>query len=135
MSLVFGTPAGPLTPGATFQVPLTLDGGTDVASVPVQFRYDPAHLELVNVAEGNFLSQGGQAVALIHRDDGPGDVTIVASRPPGVAGVNGSGVVCVLTFVAKAPGATALAMTRAGAVDSKQQPVPAQAAQATIMVK
>jgi general secretion pathway protein D len=135
MSLEFGAPAGPLMPGATFQVPLTLDGGTDVASVPVQFHYDPVHLELINVAEGNYLSQGGQAVALIHRDDGPGNVTIVASRPPGTAGVSGSGVVCVLTFVAKAPGATALTMTRAGAVDSKQQPVPAQAAQASIVVK
>jgi general secretion pathway protein D len=135
MSFVFGAPAAPLTTGDTFQVPITLDGGTDVASVPLQLRYDPAHLTLINVAEGNFLNRDGQAVALIHRDDGPGDVTIVASRPPGTTGVNGSGVVCVLTFQAKAPGAAALTMTRAGAVNSKQEQMPAQAAQASIVVR
>ena len=135
MSFVFGAPAAPVAAGATFQVPISLDGAADVASIPLQFTYDPAKLTLVNVAEGNLLSRDGQAVALIHRDDGPGNVTIVASRSPGTAGVNGSGVVCVLTFQAKGPGDSMLNMTRTGVLNSKQQPLPAQATQADIVVR
>ncbi len=74
-------------------------------------------------------------MALIHRDDGPGNVTVVAARPPGTAGVSGSGVVCVLTFQAKAAGNTTLTITRAGAVNSAQQQVPATAGHVDLVVK
>jgi general secretion pathway protein D len=134
-SFVFQTPPGTVPAGASFQVPVLLNGGADVSSVPLQFKYDPSKLTLVNVTAGNFLSKDGQATALIHRDDGPGNVTIVASRPPGSAGVSGSGVLCVLTFQAKTAGASALTITRAGAVSSKQQQVAARSAQASIVVK
>lgn len=135
MSFVFQAPAAPQAVGATFQVPIVLDGGTDISSVPLQFHYDASRLSLINVASGNLLNRDGQAVALIHRDDGPGNVTVVASRPPGATGISGSGQVCVLTFQAKAPGASQLIMTRAGAVNSKQQSLPAQSAQASITVR
>ena len=128
-------PAGPLAAGATFQVPVVLSGATDIASVPIQLQYDPAKLTLVNVAAGDLLSRDGQAVALVHRDDGPGNVTVVAARPPGAVGVSGSGVVCVLTFQAKVAGNSALTMTRAGAVNSAQQQVPATAGHLDLVVK
>ena len=128
-------PAGPLAAGASFQIPVVLSGGTDIASVPIQLQYDPARLSLINVAAGDLLNRDGQAVALIHRDDGPGNITVVAARPPGAAGISGTGVVCVLTFQAKAAGETALTMTRAGAVNSAQQQVPAQAAHVSLVVK
>ncbi|MFP5276330.1 MAG: cohesin domain-containing protein [Acidobacteriota bacterium] len=134
-SFLFQAPPGQVQNGSTFQVPIALNNGTDVTSVPLQFTYDPSKLTLVNVTGGNLLSKDGQAMALIHRDDGPGDVTVVASRPPGTQGVSGSGVVCVLTFQAKTPGATALTMTRAGVVNSSQQQTPAQATTANIVVK
>jgi general secretion pathway protein D len=121
--------------GATFQVPVVLNGATDIASVPIQLVYDPAKLSLINVAAGDLLSRDGQAVALIHRDDGPGNVTVVAARPPGAAGISGSGTVCVLTFQAKAPGNTALTMPRAGAVNSAQQQVPATAGHVDLTIK
>ncbi len=47
-------------------------GGVDIASVPMQLSYDPAKLSLVNVDSGDLLGHDGQAVALVHRDDGPG---------------------------------------------------------------
>jgi hypothetical protein len=43
--------------------------------------------------------------------------------------------VCVLTFQAKAAGQTALTMTRAGVVNSKQQQMPAQGSTGSIQVK
>jgi len=134
-SFVFTTPPGPLANGSSFQVPVVLNSARDVASVPLQITYDPAKLALVNVAAGDLLNRDGQAVALIHRDDGPGNVTVVASRPPGTAGVSGSGSVCVLTFQAKAAGPTSLTMTRAGAVDSKQQPLTVQPTQANFVIQ
>ena len=134
-SLIFEAPPGQVQTGSTFQVPVALNDGADVSSVPLQFTYDPSRLTLVNVAGGNLLSKDGQAMALIHRDDGPGNVTVVASRPPGTQGVSGSGTICVLTFQAKAPGASRLTMTQAGVVNSHQQQASAQTSTANIVVK
>jgi general secretion pathway protein D len=131
----FNPPAGPLASGTTFQVPVVLNGASNVASIPLQLHFDRAKLALINVASGNFLSGDGQAAALIHRDDGQGNATIVASRPPGAAGVSGGGVVCVLTFQAKAAGPSDLTMTRASVVTSGQQTVSAPTTQATITVR
>jgi general secretion pathway protein D len=119
--------AAPPTPprvGSTFQVPVNVSGGSDVFSVPMQLQYDPAKLTLINVDSGAYLGHDGQTVALVHRDDGAGGVAISASRPPGVAGVNGSGPLCVLTFQAKAAGDSIVSVTKAAARDSKQQALP-----------
>jgi len=59
------------------------------------------------------FSRDNQTVALIHLDDGAGSISINAARAPGVAGVNGAGVVCVLNFQAKTAGETRLFLTRA----------------------
>jgi general secretion pathway protein D len=128
-------PASSLAPGTSFQIPVVLNGATDLASVPIQLKYDPAKLDLVNVAAGNLLNRDGQAAALIFRDDPPGNLTVVTSRPPGTTGISGSGVVCVLTFQAKAAGETTLTMTRANAVNTAQQQIPATAAHINLVVK
>ena len=135
VSFALNPPAGPVAVGATFQIPVVLMGGTDIASVPMQLSYDPAKLALVNVDSGDLLGHDGQAVALVHRDDGPGTITINASRPPGAAGVSGAGVVCVLSFQAKTAGESVLAITRPAAVNSAQQQVPAKGAQISILVR
>jgi general secretion pathway protein D len=125
----------PVAPGATFQISVVLTGGTNIAAVPLQISYDPATLSLLNVNNGDFLGRNGQAVALVHRDDGPGSININASLPPGAAGVSGAGVVCVLSFQAKASGNSVIAITRPGAVNSSQQQLPAQGARINILVK
>ena len=81
------------------------------------------------------LSRDGQAVALVHRDDGSGNITINVARPPGAPGVNGAGVVCVLSFQARASGQSSLAMTRAAAVTSKQSVLPGTGNTVSITVK
>jgi general secretion pathway protein D len=98
-------------------------------------QYDPAKLSLVNVDSGDLLERDGQAVALVHRDDGPGTITINASRPPGAPGVSGAGVVCVLSFQAKAAGESSVSITRPAAVNSAQQQLPARGAQISILVR
>ncbi len=135
VAFVLNPPSAPVTVGATFKVPVVLLHGTDIASVPLQVQYDASKLSLVNVDNGDFLESDGKAVALVHRDDGPGAITINASRPPGAVGVNGAGVVCVLSFQAKAAGESAINITHPGAVNSAQRQVPAQGAQTTIQVR
>jgi len=126
---------GPVTNGSTFQVPVVVSNAADIASIPLQIQYDATKLSLVNVDSGDFLSSDGQAVSLAHRDDGPGTVTINASRPPGAPGMNGAGVVCVLSFQAKGAGDSKISITRSGAMNSAQKPVPAQGTELTVSVK
>jgi general secretion pathway protein D len=135
VSFMLAPQSGPVVVGATFQIPVVLNGGTDITAVPLQISYDSARLSLVNVDSGDFLSRDGQAVALVHRDDGPGSININASRPPGTAGVSGTGVVCVLSFQAKTAGDSVIAITRPGAVNSAQLLLPAQGSQVSIQVK
>ena len=134
LSLMFSPPGSPIVAGATFQIPVVLTGGKDIASVPLQIQYDPAKLSLLNVTTGDLLSRDNQAVALVHLDDGPGSISINAARPPGVAGVDGAGVVCVLNFRAKTAGETRLALTRAVAINSTQQQLLSKGSQVTISV-
>jgi len=135
VALALMPPPAPVEAGSTFKIPLTLGGGVDITAVPVQITYDPAHLSLVSVEAGDLLSRDGQAVALVHRDDGPGLITLNASRPPGAKGVNGDGVVCVLSFQAKATGSSMLSISHPGALNSSQHQVPAQGGQAVVNVR
>jgi general secretion pathway protein D len=122
--------------GNTFVVNLMISGAQNVYSVPVQMNYDPAKLQLVNVSNGGFLSQDGQAVALVHREDETtGTLQITATRPPGAGGVSGQGAVVTMTFQAKASGQSPLTITRGGARDPGQQAITVNGAQASVTVQ
>jgi general secretion pathway protein D len=119
--------------GSTFAVNVLLNGVQNVNSVPVQISYDPNKLQVVNISNGGFLSQDGQAVALVHRDDSTsGTLQITASRPPGSGGISGQGSVITLTLMAKAPGQSSLSINRGGARDSGMQPIAVSGAQAMV---
>jgi general secretion pathway protein D len=93
-------------------------------------------LQVINVSNGGFLSQDGQAVALVHRDDPiTGTLLVTASRPPGVGGVSGQGSVVTVTFMAKASGQSALTITRGGARDPAMQPIAMNGAQAAVTIQ
>jgi general secretion pathway protein D len=106
--------------------------------VPLQLQFDPKVLQLVNVDDNGqqgLLGRDGQAVALVHRDEGNGTVTVSASRPPNTSGVDGQGTVCTLTFKAVGPGDTSVSLVRAGAKDSRQTSLPTVSAPAMVHVK
>jgi general secretion pathway protein D len=121
--------------GSNFQVSVMAANAHDLFSVPLQMQFDPRVLQLVNVDAGEMLGRDQQAVALVHRDEGNGAVTVSASRPPGTKGVDGQGTVCTLTFKALAAGDSTLALTRIGAKNSQQISVPALGTQAVVHVK
>jgi len=126
---------GSVANGSTFQVPIVISGATNIAAVPLKVHYDASKIALVNIVPGDFLNRDNQTVSSTFRDDGPGDITINASRPSGAPGVSGAGVVYVLSFQAKAPGDSALAITRPVAMTTTQQTVPATATPVNITVK
>jgi general secretion pathway protein D len=135
-SFLFDPPTVQAAKGNTFAVNLVLSGAQNVHSVPVQLNYDPKMLQLVNVSNGGFLSQDGQAVALVHREDeAVGQSQITASRPPGTGGVSGQGAVVTLTFQAKADGQTPLTITRGGARDPGLQAITVNGAQASVTIQ
>lgn len=123
------------TVGSTFQTTVNIGNAQDVFSVPLQLEFNPAVLQLVNVDAGPFLGSDGQAVALVHRDEGNGRVTISSSRPPNVKGMSGQGAVCTLTFKALAPGKSDLRLVKVGARNSGQVNLPAVGLQASVEVK
>ena len=141
------SPAGPATfsfdpasitqpTGSTFAVNVVLSGAQNAYSVPLQISYDPKMLQVVNVSNGNFLSQDGQAVALVHRDDdSTGTLQITATRPPGAAGISGEGTVVTLTLVAKAPGQSTLTIARGGVRDPGMQSAPAAGAAMNVTIQ
>ena len=135
-SFLFDPPTIQAVKGNTFMVNLLISGAQNVHSVPVQLNYDPKMLQLVNVSNGGFLSQDGQAVALVHREDeAVGQSQITATRPPGAGGVSGQGSVVTLTFQAKTDGQTPLTITRGGARDPGLQPITVNGAQAAVTVQ
>ena len=135
-SFLFDPPTVQVAKGGTFAVNLLISGAQNVYSVPVQLNYDPKMLQLVNVSNGGFLSQDGQVVTLVHREDEAlGQSTITASRPSGAGGVSGQGSVITVTFEAKASGQTPLTITRGGARDPGQQPITVNGAQAAVTVE
>jgi general secretion pathway protein D len=135
-SFLFDPPTIQAAKGNTFAVNLLISGAQNVYSVPVQVNYNPAIVSLVNISNGGFLSQDGQAVALVHREDETvGQVTITATRPPGSGGVSGQGSVVTMTFQAKSNGQTPLTIQRGGARDPGQQPITVNGAQASVTVQ
>jgi len=141
VSLQIGPPEATAKVGTTFKMFVDLSGGSDVFGVPMNLQYDASKLTLLNVDSDdpqhpNVLGKDGQSVALVHRDDGQGNVAIAASRPPGTRGISGSsGTLCVLTFQAKAPGDASIAVTRPVVRNSQQQPIPATGSQAVVHIQ
>jgi len=122
--------------GSTFTVNVVLNGAQNVYSVPLQLSYDPKLLQVVNVSNGSLLSQDGQIVTVSHREDeATGTMQVVATRPPGAAGVSGQGSVVTLTFLARAPGQSTLAIARGGARDPAMQALPVNGATATVTIQ
>ena len=135
-TFLFDPPTLNQTKGSTFTVNVMLSGGQNVYSVPVQLSYDPNLVQVINVSNGGFLSQDGQAVALVHKDDpATGTLQVTATRPPGAGGVSGQGAVLTLTFMAKGAGQSALTITRGGARDPAMQPIGLSGAQAAITIQ
>ena len=115
---------------------MRVSGAQNVHSVPLTVAYDQQGLRLLNVSNGNFLSQGEQVVALVHREDKTHSaVEITASRPADATGVSGQGVVTILTFQAKAAGRFPVKITKAAVVQPDRQVTATSGNETTVSVE
>ncbi len=135
VSLTVVPAGGDHAAGSTFQVSVTAANARDLYAVPMQLQFDPKVLQLVNVDTGELLGRDGQAIAISHRDEGNGLVTISTSRPPNVKGVDGQGSVCTLTFKAVSAGDSTLTLVKVAARNSAQASLPVVGSQAVVHVK
>jgi general secretion pathway protein D len=134
-TLKLDVPTGPVDSGTSFQIPVTLTGGTDVFSFAILFDYDSTTVKLTSISPGNFLNSDGASAPVRYSDSPIGHVAISMAREPGSPGLNGKGTLCVLNFEAKASGTSDLKIERAFVVDSLHNMTPVHIAQPSIFVK
>ena len=106
---------------STFSVAVTLQGGMDVTSAPMQIQFDPKVVRLNDVTAGDFLAQGGvQPVLAKNIENDSGTATIQLSRE---GGVSGTGTLAILNFQAVARGGTIVAIPDLRVLNSQGQVV------------
>jgi len=88
-------------------VSLMVENAADLASTPLQIRFDPKILRLNDVVRGNLLASDGQQVTFSKNIlNDTGEATVTANRFPATGGVTGSGSIVTLVFQAVGPGDT-----------------------------
>jgi hypothetical protein len=135
-ALEFDPPAVSTFKGDTFAVDVVLSGAQNAFSVPLQVSYDKEGLRIINISNGNFLSQGQQVVALVRRDDpSSGVVEITASRPSASGGVSGHGIIATLTFEARESGQFLVKITNGTVIQADEQPTAVSGSEMTVSVR
>ncbi len=124
-------------PGNKITVTVQADNAANLSAVsPLRIKYDPDLLRLEDIAPGELFSRGGvnaTAVQDIRNDSGEGTITV--TRPPGAAGVSGSGAIAVFTFTAVGNGASPLNIMELGLKDMQSSPVPVTASALAVEIQ
>ena len=115
---------------------MAIESVSDLFSIPLLLKYDPAVIQIVEVRDGGFLSGGTQTVAIVQRIDAQkGEVMISCTRGPHTAGVNGSGTILGLVVRAVGAGDARIQITEASPQDSQQRSIPISSGEAVIRVQ
>ena len=114
--------------GSVFTVDVIAAAAGSIDDAPFHLRFDPAVVEFVDGAPGEFLSQGGSSVVfLIDGSKVPGDVAVGIGRTERETGATGTGLLCRIRLRGVARGDTALAVVSAKAWDAHGEAVPVEA--------
>ena len=120
----------------TVTVSLMVDNASDLASTPMQVRFDPKILRLNDVARGNLLASDGQQVAFSKNVlNDSGEATINVSRFPATGGVSGSGSIVTLVFQAVGRGDTVVTVPQLSLRNSHSQSILTASPQFAVSVK
>jgi general secretion pathway protein D len=132
----FSPPAAQTAVGSTVSVSVTMDGGTDVSSAPMQISWDPKVLKLNDVIRGDFLSSDGQQPVFTKNVmNDTGTASIVLGRQAGTPGVNGSGVLVTLNFQAVGKGSSPVFIPNLSVRNSQGQQVADGSPRMTVSVQ
>jgi general secretion pathway protein D len=110
---------------AEFVVNVTVDGATDVSHAPFYLLYDPAVVEVVDVADGGFLGSDGRPTQFVRNPAGGGRLIVGLSRLGRGPGVGGSGVLVTVRMKALAAGMTELRFAESSLRDADSRPLAA----------
>jgi general secretion pathway protein D len=120
----------------TVTVSLMVENARDLASTPMQIRFDPKVLRLNDVVRGNLLASDGQQVAFSKNVlNDSGEATVSISRLPSTGGVSGSGSIITLVFQAVGRGDTVVTVPQLTLRDSQSQPILTATPQLAVSVK
>jgi hypothetical protein len=101
-----------------------VENAADLASTPMQVRFDPKILRLNDVVRGNLLTSDGQQVAFSKNVlNDTGEATVNVSRFPTTGGVSGSGSLVTLVFQAVGRGETVVTAPQLTLRNSQSQPI------------
>ena len=100
--------------GATFTVNVAAQNVTDLAAYEFILAWDPTVLDFVNVTDGSFLGSTGRTVSCPSATVGANTVRFGCVTLGSSPGVDGSGVLSVLTFSAFGAGSSALDLLNVG---------------------
>ena len=119
-----------------FTVSLLVENATDLASTPMQVRFDPKILRLNDVVRGNLLASDGQQVAFSKNVlNDTGEATVNVSRFPTTGGVTGSGSIVTLVFQAVGHGDTVITVPQLVLRNSQSQPILTASPQLAVTIK
>lgn len=128
--------ASELAVGERQVITVAVENVTDLFSVPLLIKYDPAVIRIEDVRNAGFLSSGNQEIAIVQRNDSErGEMVISVVRPPHSSGVSGSGFLFELAVQAIAPGSSQISVLQVNAKDSAQRSIPLLTHDASISVR
>ena len=112
--------------GETINVDIVLENGKNVGSAPFHLRYDRGIVEFVGASEGNVLNRDGQGTIFLAQDaQGGGEVVVGHSRLGSGTGVNGSGTLSRMQFLAMNPGNAGFVFSRSSLKNPQAQTIQA----------
>ena len=133
--LHFDPAAVTLHAGETANIALAVSGASELFSIPLLLQYDPAVVQIEEVANGGFLSAGSQEIAIVQQVDREKGLAIIsATRQPHTSGVNGNGTLLGIVLRGVAPGKSALKILQTNARDSQQKSIAMTAGEAFVEV-
>ena len=122
--------------GETVAVNIFVDNANQLFGLPLRFGFDPKLVRLADITKGTFLQGDGQDLIFsknIRNEVGQAAVNI--SRFPGTGGVDGAGLVVIVTIEGVAGGQMTLRVSPAGSRDATGQRVSIAPAQLSVSVR
>lgn len=117
-----------------FTVDVKVSGAADLFSAPFYVRYDPHHLKMVAVKQGDFLKHDGVSTAFLHKEKKRGTVMVGLSRLGNKPGVSGSGTLATFTFITLGAGRTTISLDKSDLKDSQLAPAKVTVQNASIAI-
>ena len=122
--------------GETVAVNIFVDNANQLFGLPLRFGFDPKLVRLADITKGTFLQGDGQDLIFsknIRNEVGQAAVNI--SRFPGTGGVDGAGLVVIVTIEGVAGGQMTLRVSPAGSRDATGQRLSIAPAQLSVSVR